>query len=105
MKIVEQTKSLVTVRQEQVKGKWRKSKKFYVFLFILLLMSILAHVFAIVGYQAYNANYHRYLSLAGVGMQNLRTRANLLERLTQDPLDAGTIEHDCIELAATSPTF
>ena len=105
MKIVEQTKSLVTVRQEQVKGKWRKSKKFYVFLFILLLMSILAPVFAIVGYQAYNANYHRYLALAGVGMQNLRTGANLLERLAQDPLDAGTIEHARLEFAAAHTTF
>ena len=105
MKIVEQTKSLVTVRQEQVKGKWCKSKKFYVFLFILLLMSILAPVFAIVGYQAYNANYHRYLSLAGVGMQNLRTGANLLERLAQDPLDAGTIDRARLEFAAAHTTF
>ena len=105
MKIAEQTKSLVTVRQEQVKGKWCESKKFYVFLFILLLMSILAPVFAIVGYQAYNANYHRYLALAGVGMQNLRTGANLLERLAQDPLDAGTIDHARLEFAAAHTTF
>ena len=105
MKIVEQMKSLVTVRQEQVKGKWRKSKKFYVFLFILLLMSILAPVFAIVGYQAYNANYHRYLSLAGVGMQNLRTGANLLERVAQDPLDAGIIDRARLEFAAAHTTF
>ncbi len=105
MKTAEQTKSLITMRQQQVKGKWRKSKKFYIFLFILLLMCILAPVFAIVGYQAYNANYHRYLSLAGVGLQNLRTGANLLERLAQDPLDAGTIDHARLEFAAAHTTF
>src|SRR5947199_10147508 len=105
MKIAEQTKSLVTVRQEQVKGKWCKSKRVYGFLFILLLMSILAPVFAIVGYQAYNANYHRYLALPGVGMQHLRTAANLLERLAQDSFDARTIHHARLEFAAAHTTL
>ena len=105
MKTAEQTKNLVMVPQQQVKGKWRKSKKFYIFLFAMLLVSILAPVFAVVGYQAYNADYHRYLSLAGTGMQNLRAGATLLEGLAQAPFDTGIIDRAQLDFAAAHTTF
>src|SRR5437588_3282879 len=105
MKTAAQVKPQAVEKGQKAKGQWRRPKKRYLFAFALLLVSLVGSGFAVVGYQAYNANYNHYLSLARAGMQDLHTAAALLEMLPQDPLGADTSDRAQQQFVAAHTTF
>ncbi len=91
--------------KQQVKGKGHKSKKFYIFVLSLVLLSILGSGLSVVGYQTYNASYHHELSLAQMGVQHLRMAETLLKALPRDPFDTQTVSQAQHEFAAALTAF
>ena len=82
-----------------------KSKKFYLFIFTLLLLSGVGSGVSLVGYQRYNTTYHSYMSLAQTGIRHLQTAETLLKALPRNPLDAHAVSQAQHEFAAASTDF
>jgi len=85
-----------------------RSKKFYFLICAFLLLSIAGSGASVVGYKTYNAykaDYHRYIALAQTGVQHLRTAETLLKGLSKTPLDARIVVQAQHEFAAASTAF
>lgn len=88
-----------------VQSKKQKLKKLYIFVAVLVLVCVLGSGLSFAGYQTYNTNYHRDLSLAQEGMQHLRTAQALLKVLPQKPFDSQSVSQAQREFAAASTDF
>src|ERR1051326_4021729 len=82
-----------------------KSKKFYLIIFTLLLLSGVGSGVSLVGYQRYNTTYHSYISLAQTGIQHLQAAETLLKALPKNPLDSRTMSQAQHEFVAASTDF
>src|SRR5260370_1336894 len=105
MKTVESVRTVTDESKRKVKGKRRKSRKFYLVALALFLSGMVGSVLAVVGYQAYNSNYRQYLSLAHTGLQDLRTAAAQLDELSQNPFDTASIDRARHEFADAHTAF
>lgn len=88
-----------------VQSKKQKLKKLYIFVAALMLVCALGSGLSFAGYQTYNTNYHRDLSLAQEGMQHLRMAETLLKALPQKPFDSQSVSQAQQEFAAASTDF
>ena len=94
------------MKNEQfVRSKKKKAKKLYIFFLILALLSIVIAGGSAVEFNTYNADYHRDLSLAQVGIQHLRTAETLLKALSNNPFDAKIVSQAQHEFVAASISF
>ncbi len=91
--------------KQLVRGGKQKLKKFYIFILTLALTCGVGAGLSVVGYQTYSGDYHRDLSLAQVGMQDLRTAEALLKTLPKNPFDAQSVSQAQHEFAASSVAF
>lgn len=88
-----------------VRSKKRKSKKLYIILSVFILVCMLGSGLSIFGYQTFNTDYHRELSLAQEGIQHLRTAEALLKALPQKPFDSQSVSQAQQDFAAASTNF
>ena len=91
--------------KQPIKGKRQKSKKFYIFILILVFLCVVGSGVSVVGYQTYNASYHHELSLAQMGVQHLRIAETLLKALPRNPFDAQRVGQAQHEFAAGLTSF
>src|SRR5258708_6964388 len=91
--------------KQLVRGGKQKLKKFYIFILTLELTCGVGAGLSVGGYQTYSGDYHRDLSLAQVGMQDLRTAEALLKTLPKNPFDAQSVSQAQHEFAASSVAF
>src|SRR5258706_4329136 len=91
--------------KQLLRSKKQKAKKLYIFLLILVLLSVVSAGLSIVGYNTYNSEYQRDLSLAQVGMQHLQMAETLLNALPKNSFDAQTASQGQQEFAAASLAF
>jgi hypothetical protein len=78
--------------EQRVKSAKRKVKKLYIVAIICLLLGMIGSAGAIIAYQTYSVNYHREVSLAQTGIEDLRIGVTLLEGLPHNPLNAPTAQ-------------
>jgi Protein of unknown function (DUF4012) len=97
-------KNKVDTKQE-TKGKERRIRRLSLVAVVIALFCILGSVFSIVEYPVFSAQYHKDMSLVQAGMQHLRTAANLLKALSQNPFDASTNQNAQREFANASTAF
>jgi len=90
--------------RQKVKGKRRKFKK-PLFTFAFLLLWGACSGSSLIGYQAYTANYPKYMTLARGGLQHLRTAATLLETLPKNPFDSHQVTSAQHEFATALTAF
>ena len=88
-----------------VRSKKRKSKKLYIILTVFMLVCMLGSGLSIFGYQTFNTDYHRELSLAQEGIQHLRTAEALLKALPQKPFDSQSVSQAQQDFAIASTNF
>src|SRR5258706_7947816 len=91
--------------KQLLRSKKQKAKKLYIFLLILVLLSVVSAGLSVVGYETYNSEYQRDLSLAQAGMQHLQKAETLLKALPKNPFDAQTANQAQHEFAAASLSF
>lgn len=90
--------------KQLVRSKKQKAKKLIFFL-IFVLLSVASTGLSVIGYETYNADYQRDLSLTQQGMQHLRMAETLLKALPINPFDALAASKAQHEFAAASITF
>src|SRR5437588_9068054 len=88
-----------------MRSKRQKTKKFYILLLILVLLCVVEAGLSVAGYNTYNSEYQRDLSLAQVGIQHLQMAETLLKALPKNPFDAQTTSQAQHEFAAASIAF
>jgi len=86
--------------KQPVKGEKQKSKKFYIVILALLLLSVVGSGLSVVGYRTYHASYQHEISLAQTGVQHLHTAETLLKALPKNPFDARSVNQAQHEFAA-----
>jgi len=91
--------------KQPMKGKWQKSKKFYILVISFVLLCIVGSGLSVVAYPTFNASYHHELSLAQVGVQHLHTAETLLKALPKNPFDARSVNQAQHEFAAGLTAF
>ena len=81
---------LLEEKKQPISKPKKRSRKFYIWLSVLLLLSIIGSLLTVTGYQtykAYTAEYHQYLAIAQVSVQHLQNAEKLLVALPHNPLD------------------
>lgn len=81
------------------------SKTMLLVLCIGLLVVSLGSIFSLLGYQSYNALYHKDMALAQQGEQHLKNAAAQLQTLSKNPLNAVPVSNATHEFAASLTAF
>jgi len=76
MKTIESVKTIAVEHGQRVRGRRRKTRRFYLLALAIILVALIGPALsAVIGYRMYSAEYQRDLSLAHTGEQHLQALA------------------------------